>query len=332
MPTSVRQVDVEQAAESDVAAAVRSGLCRRDKRLPPWLFYDAEGSRLYERITRLPEYYPTRTEAAILHAHAPAIVEAAAGGAGRELFALELGAGGGEKSQIVVRAIAERQATAVFVPCDVSEEPLRELEARFAASEPRVLVVPVVGHHDAAMPVLRDLPDVQLAMFLGSSIGNYDGGEDVALLAGIRATLRSGGALLIGTDLRKSEDVLVPAYDDAEGVTAAFNLNVLARINRELGGRFVLDRFRHVALWNERASRIEMHLESTVDQVVPIDALGVEVAFRRGERVHTESSVKYDLAMVDAMLGAAGFAREETFQDERGFFGLHVARAVAKKP
>jgi uncharacterized SAM-dependent methyltransferase len=147
-------------------------------------------------------------------------------------------------------------------------------------------------------------------------------------LARVRASLRIGGALLLGTDLRKSEDVLVPAYDDARGVTAAFNKNVLTRINRELGGTFVLDRFRHVAVWNDEASRIEMHLESTIDQLVAIDALGIEVRFRRGERIHTESSVKYDERMIDAMLGAAGFVREETFYDERRWFAVHVARAA----
>jgi dimethylhistidine N-methyltransferase len=313
--------------DAQVARDVRRGLTRDKKMLPPWLFYDDEGSRLYEEITKLAEYYPTRTERAILEANAEAIVERVAAGAST-VHALELGAGTGEKSQIVARAIARRQSRATFVPCDVSAAPLAILRARFAREAPEVRVRTVVGHHDAACAALRALPNAQLAMFLGSSIGNYEGDDAIDLLARIRRSVRAGAALLLGTDVRKSADVLVPAYDDADGVTAAFNKNVLVRINRELGGTFVLDRFRHVAVWNDAASRIEMHLQSTIDQLVAIDALDLEVRFRRGERIHTESSVKYDDASVDAMLGAAGFVREQTFRDERALFAVHVARAA----
>jgi dimethylhistidine N-methyltransferase len=314
-----------------IAHDVRRGLTSEKKSLPAWLFYDDTGSRLYEAITRLHEYYPTRTERAILSKSASEAVEAAAAGA-REVFALELGAGTGEKTQILVRAIARRQRRAVYFACDVSPAPLAELAARFAREEPDVLVTPVVGHHDRALEELRALPEQQLAIFLGSSIGNYDGDEAVELLSDVSDAMQPGGALLLGTDLRKDPRVLLRAYDDDDGVTATFNLNVLARINRELGGDFALSCFRHVALWNEEASRIEMHLESTVDQTVRIRALRTVVRFARGERIHTESSVKYDLPMVDAMLGASGFAREATFTDARGWFAVHVARAQHRRP
>ena len=319
--------DAQPALSDRVADDVLSGLSRDHKRLPPWLFYDDEGSRLYGLITEVPEYYPTRAEREILRVHATAIVECAAAGA-PEVFALELGAGTAEKSQLVVSAIARRQPRAAFIPCDVSWAPLALLAERFAEQEPNIVVRPVVGHHDRALGELRELPDLQLAIFLGSSIGNYDGADAVELLAGVRASLRPGAALLLGTDMRKSEAILVPAYDDAAGVTAAFNRNVLARINRELGANFVLASFRHVALWNERASRMEMHLESTRDQRVTIDVLDLEVKFRRGERIHTESSVKYDRPMIDSLLRASGFVREETFADPRGWFAVHVARTA----
>jgi len=175
------------------------------------------------------------------------------------------------------------------------------------------------------MPRLAGLAGGKVVLFVGSSIGNYEGPDAIDLLAGIRGALDPGDALILGTDLRKDPAVLVPAYDDAAGVTAAFNRNVLARINRELGGRFDLERFRHVALWNDTASRIEMHLESDGDQVVAIDRLGISVRFRDRERIHTESSVKYDDAMVDALLGAARFRRSQTWTDAQHRFAVHLA-------
>jgi L-histidine Nalpha-methyltransferase len=304
---------------------VREGLMRRNKSLPPWLFYDDAGSRLYEEITVLPEYYPTRTERLILEQHADAIVAAAAPSM-RSVHALELGAGTATKSEVLLAALLRRQPRALYRPCDVSPEPLAIGAARIRLAMPRVTVRPVVGPHEAAIAALAALPDGQLAMFLGSSIGNYDDDGAVDLLGRVARALRPGGALVLGTDLRKSEATLLAAYDDAAGVTAAFNLNVLARINRDLGGRFDLARFRHVALWNEKRSRIEMHLESRVDQIVHVEALGADVVFRAGERIHTESSTKYDDGMVGRLLAASGLVRVATFRDPAGMFAVQVAR------
>ncbi len=164
-------------------------------------------------------------------------------------------------------------------------------------------------------------------LFIGSSIGNYEGADGVALLRGIRDALAPGDALVLGTDLRKDPAVMVPAYDDRRGVTAAFNLNLLTRLNRELDADFDVTRFRHVALWNAARSRIEMHLESVVAQRVHVRALELVVEFAAGERVHTESSVKYDVGLVDEIVGAAGFARIATFTDGAARFAVHVARA-----
>ncbi len=311
-----------------IAADVRAGLTATPKRLPPYLFYDAAGSALYERITALPEYYPTRTERAILARHATELVAAAAEGSDAPLHVVELGAGSASKTVLVLDAVVARQGRCVYVPVDVSASALDEARARIEADMPGVEVRPFVGHHHDAFRTVRALGPRRLVLFIGSSIGNYDDDEAVALLRGAREALVPGGALLLGTDLRKDPARLVAAYDDAEGVTAAFNRNMLARINRDLGGHFDLSTFRHIALWNAPASRIEMHLESTVAQRVRIDALDLTVDFAAGERIHTESSVKYDLSHVDRLLDAAGFVRAITRTDDAGLFAVHLARAV----
>jgi dimethylhistidine N-methyltransferase len=311
---------------ADLAAVVAAGLRASPKRLPPWLFYDAEGSALFERITELPEYYPTRAEREIFVRHGAAIVAAAL--RDRDATFVELGAGTATKTQLLVSAAADQRGHVRFVPIDVSPTALAIAHARIAAEDPRIAVEPWVAPHGEALPRLAALAGPKVVLFVGSSIGNYEGNEAIGLLAGVRAALRPGDALVLGTDLRKDPAVLVRAYDDAAGVTAAFDKNLLARINRELGGRFDLARFRHVALWNEACSRIEMHLESVGDQVVAIERLGLAVPFRSGERIHTESSVKYDDAMVDALLAAAGFRRARTWTDAAARFAEHVAFAV----
>lgn len=321
MPTSFAQ-------GLSIARDVLQGLGAQPKRLPPYLFYDRTGAELFERITELPEYYLTRAERGILVQHAADMVRAAAGDDGTPLDVVEFGAGTAKKSQLVLRALARQQGPTLFMPVDVSAEALGLAETRIHAEERQVQVRALAMHHEQALALVRRPGRRQLAMFIGSSIGNYDHPEAVSLLRGIRSAMSDGSCLLLGTDRRKGEDLLLRAYDDAQGVTAAFNKNMLARINRELGGTFVLEQFRHVALWNNGAGRVEMHLESVVDQDVTLAEVGAHVAFRRGERLHTESSYKYDLVTVERLLGEARFRREATYGDEAGLFWVHLARAL----
>ena len=316
-----------QSSAQSVADDVRRGLIHSPKRLPAYLFYDDLGSALYEQITALPEYYLTRAERSIFETHAGDIVARTMAGDPRSVGVVELGAGSASKTEVLLRAVLERQRSCTYVPVDVSTAAIEDAQGRLRASLPRLRVRPLVLSHEEAIGALPGLEAPQIVLFIGSSVGNFEDDEAARLLRGVRVALGSETWLLLGTDLRKSPDVLIPAYDDAAGVTAAFNKNVLARINRELGGHFDLDRFRHVARWNERESRIEMHLESVVAQEVAIDHLSLRVRFRAGETIHTESSVKYDQPRVDRLLGAAGFRVETTFYDAERRFALHLARA-----
>jgi L-histidine N-alpha-methyltransferase len=307
---------------------VRRGLARSPKALPPRLFYDDEGSRLFERITELPEYYLARAERAILAARADEIVDLAIREAGVPLTVVELGAGSASKTELLLAALLRRQATGLYVPVDVSSAALDAAAARLSQRLPAVMVRPMVATHERALLALSALPGPVLVLFIGSSIGNLDDLEGVQLLHDVRAALGADAALVLGTDLQKSPDLLLPAYDDAAGVTAAFNKNVLVRINRELGGHFDLGGFRHLARWNERQSRIEMHLESLVDQDVRIDSIGMSVRFNTGETIHTESSVKYDLERARRLLHAGGFLASDVYFDRDRYFAVHLAYAA----
>lgn len=315
------------SAPSSIADDVRRGLTASPKSLPPYLFYDAAGSALYERITDLPEYYPTRTERAILAAHAEEIVGAL--GVDEDPEVLELGAGSASKTTLILSAALRRWGRCTYRPLDVSPTALDLAVEGLRAALPAVRVLPVCGRHEDALgAVARESPGrSRLALFIGSSIGNFDDVEATRLLAALGGVLGPRGALLLGTDLRKDPSRLIPAYDDAQGVTAAFNQNVLARLNRELGADFDLARFRHVARWNDRGSRVEMHLASVGAQAVTVRALGLTVRFADGETIHTESSVKYDLSRVDRLFAAAGLARARTFTDPEELFAVHLARS-----
>lgn len=312
---------------SPIAADVLRGLTAPSKSLPPHLFYDAAGSALYERITELPEYYPTRAEREIFETQADAMIARASLGWPGPLNLVELGAGSASKTEVLLRAVLRRQPACHYIPVDVSVTALEQARRRLAASLPRVRVSPLAMTHARAFDAMTHVPPRQLVLFIGSSVGNFEDDEASRLLADLRSALGDQTTVLLGTDLRKSADVLLPAYDDSAGVTAAFNKNVLARINRELGGHFRLDQFRHVALWNDAASRIEMHLESTRAQSVTVDALGIQVAFRAGETIHTESSIKYTLPRVERLLERAGFALDHTYFDAQERFATHLCRA-----
>jgi dimethylhistidine N-methyltransferase len=314
-------VDAEDAA---LAEDVRRGLTAQPKTLPPHLFYDEVGSRLYERITELPEYYLTRAERRMLSSHAREIIGRVAGRGGL-LSVVELGAGSSSKTEVLLRATLERQARCLYVPIDVSRGALAAARRRLGDVLPRVQVRPLAMTYESGLRTLGEVPPPRLVLFIGSSVGNMADDDASALLRCVRRALPGETWLLLGTDLRKDPEVLRVAYDDAAGVTAAFNKNLLARINRELGGHFDLDRFRHVARWNAAASRVEMHLESVEAHEVAVDALGLRIRFDAGETIHTESCAKYDLPRVEALLAAGGFALDTTYTDHEHGFAVHVA-------
>ena len=278
------------------------GLSRRVKALPPKWFYDAEGSRLFEEITRLPEYYPTRQEAALLRRVAPEW--AARFGAGAVL--VELGSGASEKTRIVLDAAT---ALAAYVPIDISPTALNEAAERIRVDYPRLKVLPVVGDFEHLTPPPAEAgPGRRIGFFPGSTIGNLTPEAAVALLRSARAVLGEGSLFILGVDLMKSPEILVAAYDDAQGVTAAFNRNLLVRANRELGMDFEPEAFAHVAVWNPEHSRMEMHLKATRPMTVHLGKLAFR--FNGGETVHTESSRKFDQASVAALAQAAGWELE----------------------
>lgn len=301
---------------------VRSGLLSKPKRLPPTLFYDAAGSALFERITELPEYYPTRTERSILERHSDDMLQHA--GAGLEL--VELGSGSSTKTHLLLQALLHRQPQGIYAPIDVSASALDQAKAALAATFPQLEVRPIHADYLEGLATVARDGTRHLVLFLGSTIGNFDPGDATAFLRSVREALRPGDALLIGMDLAKAPSILLPAYDDGLGITARFNLNVLARLNREWGADFRLETFRHVALWNELESRIEMHLESQAPQTVPLDALGLEISLEAGERIHTENSYKFRPGRGEAILQDAGWRLERTWTDDQCWFALHLAR------
>ncbi len=313
-----------------VAAAVREGLTDTPKWLPAWLFYDAAGSALFERITVLPEYYLTRTERSIFTEYADCLIAAAvklhADGDAAKLRMLELGAGTASKTGVLLDAAVRRQGATDYLPIDVSETAIDEACGSIARTLQGGRVVPQVANYVTDELSIPEHEGPTLALYIGSSIGNFSPDEAVDVLRNLRAQLRPGDSLLLGTDLVKDPRHLIAAYNDAEGVTAAFNLNMLRRLNRELGADFDLAGFRHEAVWNGAASRIEMHLESLHAQAVHFD--GWEVRFAAGETIHTENSYKFTRESIAAMLVAAGFETVQTWQDERDWFAVTLA-AVA---
>jgi dimethylhistidine N-methyltransferase len=312
----------ELIAAPQYAADVERGLNSSPKSLPTKLFYDAAGSALFEAITELPEYYPTRTELEILRDHSSEIARAA----GTGLSVIELGAGTAAKTCTLLKAVAARQMRVDYVPVDISRAAVREARDRVRTQVPQSYVRPIVADFSQGFDFLGSIAGRRLVLYLGSSIGNFDPPAAIEMLDSVRRQLARGDALLLGTDLVKSSEILVPAYADAQGVTAEFNKNILRRVNRELEANFAVDCFRHVACWNASASRMEMHLESTRAQTVDLKLIPLSVDFSAGERIHTENSYKYTLPMVSEMLRASGFLLERTWFDGRNWFALHLAR------
>jgi L-histidine N-alpha-methyltransferase len=297
---------------------VRKGLTATPKELPPKYFYDARGSLLFEDITRLAEYYPTRTERAILAARAP---EVASLTAARTL--VELGSGSSEKTRLLLRAL--KPTLDGYVPVDVSESALAGAVSTLTDEFPGLPVRGVVADFADLSRLPGERP--RLTAFLGGTIGNLEPGERARFLAGVAGGMAPGDALLLGTDLVKDQARLIAAYDDAAGVTAAFNLNVLSVINRELGADFDPARFAHVARWDAEREWIEMRLRSLRAQQVHVSALDLVVSFDEGEEMRTEISAKFREATVARELTGAGLRLAEWWTDEAGDFALSLALA-----
>ena len=319
-------------AVSPVALATRQGLFGIPRTLPPWLFYDQRGSELFEQITTLPEYYLTRTERHLFEQYATSIL--------LELQApvtiAELGAGSATKTGILLAAAARLQGSVLYQAIDVSPTALQEARENITGHIPGVTVRTEVANYVTEPIRLERLEGHKiLALYIGSSIGNFSPEEARSILARLRAQLLPGDALLLGTDLApgpgKPLDVLLAAYDDADGVTAAFNLNLLARLNRELGSDFDLARFAHKATWNSGESRIEMHLVSQSRQIVhlPADPSGPAhvLHFAPGDSIHTENSYKFTSASIGMLLAETGFRPTRTFTDPNHLFAVTLAEA-----
>jgi L-histidine Nalpha-methyltransferase len=303
------------ALDEDFATAVLEGLSSEPKYLLSKHLYDAEGSALFERITTLEDYYPTRTELAILRENAHRLAEVLPEGAAL----VEPGAGSGEKTRVLLDALP---GLAAYVPVDISGDHLEAAAERLRQDYPRLAVLPVVGDFSRGIALPEGLGGAASVVFFpGSTIGNFTKPAAAALLARFREVPRVA-ALVIGVDLVKDPVRLVRAYDDCEGVTAAFNLNLLARINRELGGDFDLAGFAHEARWNESERRIEMHLRSLRRQSVR--AVGRRFEFAEGETIHTENSHKYTVEGFREIAASAGWRPVEAWVDREGLFSLHL--------
>ena len=308
----------------DVVAAALAGLLRQRKTLPPKLFYDEAGSRLFRDITELPEYYLTRTEVVLLETLIPEVTAAMPAGT----VLVEYGACDESKAAFLLRARDRSGAPvcAAYVPIDVAVEGLERARARLANSHPhlRVSILPTDFTHPVRLPgEFADMP--RLGFLPGSTIGNFEPAEAQRFLIQVRETLGSRARLLIGVDLRKDPAVLIPAYNDKAGVTAAFNLNLLVRLNREANADFDLNSFRHRAIWNPGESRIEMHLISCCEQIVHVAHRPIR--FAANETIHTENSYKYTLENFVTLADLAGWRACKVWTDNGGLFSVHLLEA-----
>jgi len=325
LPSAARLHPASSELLAEFADDVRQGLRNQPKFLRAKYFYDELGSRLFEEITRLPEYYPTRTEASILREYAGDIRDTLDG----DFSLVELGSGSSAKTTILLENIMEEQRRLHYLPIDISPTILDETARKLDARYPRLTTIPIASEYREGLREASRLavhaPEVaerKLVLFLGSSIGNFEPAEAETFLRGVRDGMGTDDALLIGFDLQKDVGILEAAYNDAAGVTARFNLNILKRINRELGGNFNLQAFRHRAFYNEAAARIEMHLLSRTRQEVAIRRLEETFGFEEGESIHTESSFKYTIPLIQQIADRASFQVGKVFTDGKNWFAL----------
>ena len=307
------------------AEDVRKGLSSEPKSISPKYFYDELGSRLFDAICYTSEYYLTRAENEIIETYAGEIVDSVPG----HKTLLEMGSGSASKTKLIIEALLQNQEELLFIPVDISATALESSSRILLQSFPRLRIEAYAADYfDSLTELARKERGRTLALFLGSNISNFGRNEAPVFLRALRGVLRTGDALLLGADLKKDRRVLEPAYDDALGLTAAFNLNLLSRVNRELGGDFDLRAFKHHAFYNEEMGRVEIYIESTRAQVVRIAKLDMEVHFKEHERIHTENSYKYDLGGIAQLATETGYTRTRSWLDSRERFSSNLLMAV----
>jgi dimethylhistidine N-methyltransferase len=300
---------------------VKNGLTSESKRLPFVYFYDHTGSQLFEKICELPEYYLTRTETDILETNAGDIASQFS----EETVLVELGSGSSTKTRILIEAFLERQSLAHYTPIDVSYQMLEESSYSLLKEYPDLEINAIAARYNDGIDHLNIRKDQRnLITWLGSSIGNFDRSEVTTFLRHIQKIMHSNDRFLVGIDLQKDKTIIEKAYNDEQGITAEFNLNLLTHVNRELGGDFVLENFDHKAIYNEEIGRIEMYLVSNIDQKAFISELDLEVSFTANETIHTENSVKYSLNDIDILAEETGLCVEQQWFDNEQLFSLNL--------
>lgn len=310
-----------QVPHQDFAREVRNGLSARPKRIPSVFFYDAAGSQIFEQICRLPEYYLTRAEHAILKRFAAEIAEYSNG----DMALVEFGSGSSTKTRVLIDALIAHQGHLRYFPIDISESILVESAEQLIADYPKLyLSATVAEYHAGIHQIVGSNFDQKLVLFLGSNIGNFDQNKAIEFLGKLRQELDQHDYLLLGTDMQKDLVTIQQAYDDPQGVTARFNLNLLSRLNRELFGEFRIENYSHVSIYNRNQHRIESYLRSDVEQTVYLGKLQRSFHFEKGEMIHTEFSHKYNAAQIQAMARQSGFRVVRHWADDRDYFRLNL--------
>jgi L-histidine N-alpha-methyltransferase len=324
------EMTVQQNTEfEDFSSDVEKGLAAKSKYISPKYLYDKVGSQLFEQICLQPEYYLTRTESSILREHAPVISKLV----GRKVKMIELGSGSSSKTAILLSYFSLQKKRIFYFPIDISSSILTESTRRLKSQFPNANIIGIRSDYKLGIDKAtsaectsaesnKEIPDMTLVLFLGSSIGNFELTQARSLLGSVRKKLHTNDLLLVGFDLQKDESVLNAAYNDKAGITAKFNLNLLARINRELHGNLELGKFEHHAFYSREQQRIEMHLVSKTDQKLYIGALGKTFAIRKGESIHTENSYKYTLNQIGALAKDCGLTVEKNFMDKNRWFDV----------
>ncbi len=319
MSRTAPEFEVDDLRE-EFAEAVLSGLAQDEKTIPCRFLYDARGSELFEKITDLNEYYPTRTEIALLERIGPELAKLA--GPGRAV--IEFGSGSSRKTHVLIDHLDD---IAAYVPIDISDDALAEAAQRLVQRHPELTVLPVHGDFGGDIDLPRSLRmSPKLGFFPGSTIGNLNRDEALAFLSDTAKLVGHNGTLLIGVDLKKPLEILLPAYNDKDGITAEFNLNLLHRINRELDGNIDVSNFEHEAIYNADAGRIEIYIRSLIDQEISV--CGQQISFEQSERIHTENSHKYSISEFRELAAEASWKSEQVWTDPEQLFSIHYLRAV----